>query len=172
MVVRALEFGPDHVHLFVGNCKKYSVPQIAQYFKGASSRELCERYWEHVRKGIWWLFLEWWLLYESVGRVTSESVEYYINRQQGKHWANIDYDVFRMSHMQKTINDFSIGTPDNLKRSGPKYIRLTKITFRLKYKMLWSRLLILTEELSFILIKKIRMGSWFCYPELYWIERH
>jgi REP element-mobilizing transposase RayT len=33
MVVRALEFGPDHVHLFLGNCKKYSVPQFAQYFK-------------------------------------------------------------------------------------------------------------------------------------------
>ena len=48
MVVRALEFGPDHVHLFIGNCKKYSVPQIAQYFKGGSSRELRERYWEHV----------------------------------------------------------------------------------------------------------------------------
>src|SRR5450756_2755076 len=38
MVVRALEFGPDHVHLFLGNCKKYSVSKIAQYFKGASSR--------------------------------------------------------------------------------------------------------------------------------------
>lgn len=50
MLVRALEFGPDHVHLFVGNCKKYSVPQIAQYFKGVSSRELRKRYWEHVRE--------------------------------------------------------------------------------------------------------------------------
>ena len=28
----ALEFGPDHVHLFIGNCKNYSVPQLAQYF--------------------------------------------------------------------------------------------------------------------------------------------
>ena len=49
MVVRALEFGPDHVHLFLGNCKKYSVPQVAQYFKGASSRDLRKRYWDRVK---------------------------------------------------------------------------------------------------------------------------
>jgi putative transposase len=119
MIVRALEFGPDHVHLFLGNCKKYSVPQIAQYFKGASSRELRERYWEYVRiKEYGDSFWSDGYFYESVGRVTSESVEYYINRQQGKHWANMDYEVYKKSPMQITINDFFIGTPDNLKRSG------------------------------------------------------
>jgi hypothetical protein len=56
--------------------------------------------------------------YESVGRVTSESVEYYINRQQGKHWANMDYEIYQKFSAQKTINDFSIGIPDNHKRSG------------------------------------------------------
>lgn len=119
IIVRALEFGPDHVHLFVGNCKKYSVPQIAQNFKGASSRELRERYWEHVRiKEYGDSFWSDGYFYESVGRVTSESVEYYINRQQGKHWANIDYEVYQKSPLQRTINDFFIGTPDNHKRSG------------------------------------------------------
>lgn len=34
-----------------GIVKKYSVFQIAQYFKGASSREHCQRYWEHIRIG-------------------------------------------------------------------------------------------------------------------------
>ncbi len=85
MIVRALEFD-----LFVGNCKKYSVPQIAQYFKGASSRELREQYWEHVRINEYGdSFWSDSYFYESVGRVTSESVEYYIKstarKTLGKH---------------------------------------------------------------------------------------
>ncbi len=79
MVVRALEFGPDHVHLFLGNCKKYSVPQVAQYFKGASSRELRKKYMDRVKIKLWGdSFWSDGYFYESVGRVTSESVEYYI----------------------------------------------------------------------------------------------
>ena len=30
--------------------------------------------------------------YESIGRVTSETMKFYIERQQGKHWIGIDYD--------------------------------------------------------------------------------
>ncbi len=107
MVVRALEFGPDHVHLFLGNCRKYSVPQIAQYFKGASSRELRKNYWEHVKVKEWGdSFWSDGYFFESVGRVTSESVEYYINRQQGKHWADIDYEIYNRSSSQRTLNEF------------------------------------------------------------------
>ena len=32
----AVEFGPEHVHLFMGGCRKYSVSQLAQYFKGGT----------------------------------------------------------------------------------------------------------------------------------------
>ena len=31
--------------------------------------------------------------YESVGRVTSSTVKFYIDRQQGKHWMHQDADV-------------------------------------------------------------------------------
>jgi REP element-mobilizing transposase RayT len=34
----ACEFGPDHAHVFVGNCKNYAVPTMVQRLKGASSR--------------------------------------------------------------------------------------------------------------------------------------
>jgi len=34
----ALEFGPDHVHIFVANCKNYAPCQIIQFLKGFSSR--------------------------------------------------------------------------------------------------------------------------------------
>jgi len=109
MVVRALEFGPDHVHLFLGNCKKYSVPQVAQYFKGASSRELRNKYWDRVKSILWGdSFWSDGYFYESVGRVTSESVEYYIKRQQGKHWADVDFEVQsnKKNLSQKSLKDF------------------------------------------------------------------
>jgi len=107
MVVRALEFGPDHVHLFLGNCKKYSVSKIAQYFKGASSRELRKKYWDQIKNHLWGdSFWSDGYFYESVGRVTSESVEYYIKRQQGKHWADVDFEVHKKPPSQKSLKDF------------------------------------------------------------------
>ncbi len=110
MVVRALEFGPDHVHLFLGNCKKYSVPQVAQYFKGASSRELRKKYMDRVKIRLWGdSFWSDGYFYESVGRVTSESVEYYIKRQQGKHWADVDFEVHKKPKSQKSLKDFFKG---------------------------------------------------------------
>ena len=39
VVLHAVEFGPDHCHLFVGACKNFSVAELAQRFKGASSRD-------------------------------------------------------------------------------------------------------------------------------------
>jgi len=110
MVVRALEFGPDHVHLFLGNCKKYSVPQVAQYFKGASSRELRKKYMDRVEIKLYGdSFWSDGYFYESVGRVTSESVEYYIKRQQGKHWADADFEVHKKPQSQKSLKDFFKG---------------------------------------------------------------
>jgi putative transposase len=110
MVVRALEFGPDHVHLFLGNCKKYSVPQVAQYFKGASSRELRKKYMDRVKIKLYGdSFWSDGYFYESVGRVTSESVEYYIKRQQGKHWAGADFEVHKKPQSQKSLKDFFKG---------------------------------------------------------------
>lgn len=30
----ACEFGPDHAHVFVGNCKNYAVPEMVQRLEG------------------------------------------------------------------------------------------------------------------------------------------
>jgi REP element-mobilizing transposase RayT len=42
VTVLALEFGPGHVHLFLGGCRRYSVSDLARHFnfRGASSRGL------------------------------------------------------------------------------------------------------------------------------------
>lgn len=103
----AVEFGPDHTHLFIGGCRKYSVSQLAQYFKGASSRELRKNHWDRVRKKEWGKAL--WsagYFYESIGRVTSETIKYYIERQQGKHWAEQDYDAHTQLKGQTKLGDF------------------------------------------------------------------
>ena len=104
----AVEFGPEHVHLFMSNCRRFSVSQLAQYFKGASSRDLRMSHWERVRKKEWGSAL--WsagYFYESIGRVTSETIEYYIERQQGKHWAEMDYDANTQLRLgQSKLGDF------------------------------------------------------------------
>ena len=104
----AVEFGPEHVHLFIGNCRKYSVSQLAQYFKGASSRDLRKNQWDRVRKKEWGkVFWSAGYFYESVGRVTSETIKYYIDRQQGKHWAEMDYDThMHLKSGQTKLGDF------------------------------------------------------------------
>ena len=85
--VLALEFGPDHVHLFLGNCRRYSVSELARYFKGASSRELRKAHWDRIRRKLWGSsFWSDGCFYESVGSVISEAIEYYITRLQRKHW--------------------------------------------------------------------------------------
>ena len=105
----SVEFGPEHVHLFVGGCRRFSVSRLAQFFKGASSRDLRLRHWDRVRKKEWGCaFWSAGYFYESVGRVTSETIEYYIERQQGKHWAELDFDAnTRLRCGQSKLQDFS-----------------------------------------------------------------
>jgi len=94
IVIEAMEYGPDHVHLFTRGCRNYSVAQLAQYFKGYISREIRKREPERVNRHLSGApFWSAGYFYESVGRVTSETVRYYIARQQKKHWAPGEYGV-------------------------------------------------------------------------------
>jgi REP element-mobilizing transposase RayT len=91
IALEAIEFGPDHVHLFVTNCRKHSVSSLAFHFKGSSSYFLRKHAWDEIRHMLWGSsFWSDGYFYESVGRVTSDSIKYYIERQQGKHWKGID----------------------------------------------------------------------------------
>ena len=87
IVIYCVNFGPDHCHLFVGNCRKYSVDKLAHDFKGYSSYLIRKHLLSIVSQYVWGerLWSEGYF-YESTGRVTSESVKFYIERQQGKHW--------------------------------------------------------------------------------------
>lgn len=85
--VAASEFGRDHWHLFVVGAKNYAAPELARRFKGATSRAIRRECLERVRK---WLSCDhFWshgYFAETIGRVTSETVQHYIERQQKKHW--------------------------------------------------------------------------------------
>ena len=111
--LETVEFGPDHVHLFVTNCRKYSVAELAFHFKGSSSRYIRQKAWKYVKRKLWGRsFWSDGYFFESVGRVTSDSIKFYIERQQGKHWTGIDYDYphersVRDTAKQTTIEQFA-----------------------------------------------------------------
>lgn len=82
-----LGFGPDHVHLFVTNWKNYSIAELAQYFKGATSRMLRKKYWPRISLKLWGHAL--WTggyFYRTVGAVTAPSMHKYVTESQQKHW--------------------------------------------------------------------------------------
>ena len=87
VILYCVNFGPDHCHLFVGNCRKYSVEKLVHDFKGYSSYVVRKNLWPVVSEYVWGeRFWSEGYFYESAGRVTSSSVKFYIERQQGKHW--------------------------------------------------------------------------------------
>lgn len=46
----AAEGGPDHIHLFIRNWKNYSIPQLANRFKGRTSYEMRKRFPDRLWK--------------------------------------------------------------------------------------------------------------------------
>ena len=83
----AIEFGPDHVHLFVANCKNYAPCKIIQFLKGFSSRMMRKNHFELFRMFLWGdKFWSAGYFCRSIGETTSEAVEHYIRESQVKHW--------------------------------------------------------------------------------------
>ena len=83
----AMEFGPDHLHIFVANCKNYAPCKIVQYIKGFSSFMLRKNHWELFKHKLWGdKFWSEGYFCRSIGSTTSEAVEFYIKESQQKHW--------------------------------------------------------------------------------------
>jgi putative transposase len=81
-------FGPDHCHLFVSSWKNCSIAQLAQHFKGKSSKIIREKY--PVRLHVQGLYGDqFWsdgYFHRTVGAVTTEAMKRYITESQQKHW--------------------------------------------------------------------------------------
>jgi putative transposase len=83
----AVEFGPDHMHLFVSDCKNWSDSELANRFKGRLAYEIRRRFPELVGKYLWGdHFWSAGYFHETVGSVTADARRYYIERCQKKHW--------------------------------------------------------------------------------------
>ena len=83
----AMEFGQDHVHIFVANCKNYAPCKLIQYLKGFSSRMMRKNHWNLFR---FYLYgSKFWsagYFCRSIGETTTEAVRHYIEESQSKHW--------------------------------------------------------------------------------------
>ena len=83
----ALEFGPDHVHIFVADCKNYAPCQILQFLKGFSSRMMRKNHFELFKMYLWGnKFWSEGYFCRSIGETTSDAVQHYIEESQEKHW--------------------------------------------------------------------------------------
>jgi len=110
LVIFAIEFGPNHLHVFVGNCRKHDVPKVVHDLKGSSSFILRRDYPSEITPYLWGdKFWSEGYFYESIGNVTSAAVKFYIERQQGKHWTEHDFARLphREDHGQTTLGDFN-----------------------------------------------------------------
>lgn len=85
--IEAMEFGPDHVHLFLSHCRRYSAEELARLLKGYVSRMMRMHHAPFLRAWLWGK--KFWTsgyFYRSVGSVNSETVKFYIDHCQAKHW--------------------------------------------------------------------------------------
>lgn len=82
--IHALEIMPDHVHLFVEFKPCFSVSKVVQLFKGISAHILfskiprLKKTW--YRRGHFWSAGKF---FRSVGNVTAETIQHYIDQSQG-----------------------------------------------------------------------------------------
>ena len=85
--IGAIECGPDHVHLFVTEWRKYSPAELARQLKGYSSY-MMRRGHQAMFKGKLWGRKFWssGYFYRTVGAVNAETVKRYIEEGQEKHW--------------------------------------------------------------------------------------
>jgi putative transposase len=105
--VHAVEFGPDHAHIFVGACKNLAVSVLARLLKGASSRRLRMQCWDRIHGKLWGdSFWSDGYFYRSVGATTNEAIKYYLEHSQRKHWEAVDYHIYLQSK-QKMLSDYT-----------------------------------------------------------------
>lgn len=107
--IEAMDFGPEHFHIFIKDWKNYSIAYLAKMFKGKSSFEIRKRLPEELRN--FNLGNSFWsdgYFYETVGSVTVEARRFYIERCQNKHWHGIDYLTYQVlkNHGQSVLTNF------------------------------------------------------------------
>lgn len=86
--IAAMDMGPEHVHVFLKNWKNHSIAEIAKRLKGFSSRMIRKRYSHLIKYYLWGdKFWSAGYFYRTVGSVTAECIQNYVEQCQSKHWA-------------------------------------------------------------------------------------
>lgn len=87
--VAAINFGPDHVHMFLEGTRKVSVVDAVQRLKGYTSYIMRKRHRELFSHKLWGdKFWSGGYFYQTVGTITADSVKEYIVKSQEKHWTS------------------------------------------------------------------------------------
>jgi len=91
----AIEFGPDHVHMFWTCVKSISLEKLIGQVKGYSGYMIRKLFGplvkEYIRENHLW---SGGYFYRSIGAVTNERVKCYIEKSQDKHFLVIDKQEF------------------------------------------------------------------------------
>jgi len=108
VVVLAADGGKEHMHIFLANWKNYSIPYIVQQIKGYSSRMMRKNHSNMIAGKLWGKkFWSEGYFYRTVGIVTKESTQYYIEKSQKKHWKALDYAYYKYNKEQQSLLSFS-----------------------------------------------------------------
>lgn len=107
IIVAGIGFGPDHCHLFVSGCKNYAAAELARRLKGATSRFIRANCWKELKPYYWGdSFWSDGYFYRSVGAVTFETMKFYVEKSQDKHWQKQSYEEYYLEK-QKTLAEFN-----------------------------------------------------------------
>jgi len=107
IIVAGIGFGPDHVHMFVSNCKNYSVVKLVNQLKGVSSRVLRANLWRELAVYYWGdSFWSDGDFHRSVGAVTYDVMKFYVEKSQDKHWKKQSYEEYALEK-QRTLTEFA-----------------------------------------------------------------
>ena len=107
IAIAHMGFGPDHLHFFAMNCRRYGVDQLVGLIKGFTSRMMRKNHSKLIRHMLWGgKFWTGGYFYRSVGRVTTENMEYYIEHAQRKHWDIVDEEFYVHANGQSSIEQF------------------------------------------------------------------
>lgn len=108
VVLAGYGFGPDHLHLFLSNVRLIGEIKLVQQIKGFSSYMMRKGHWGLFKDKLWGK--KFWSeghFYRSIGAVTKESVKWYVNEGQKKHWQKYTYEEYCLLKNQKLIKDFA-----------------------------------------------------------------
>lgn len=108
VVLIGYDFGPDHLHLFVGNLRFIGEVELVRQVKGYSSYMMRKGHKQLFEDKLWGD--KFWTeghFYRSVGAVTYESMKWYVTEGQKKHWQKCTYEQYCTMKTQKSLTDFA-----------------------------------------------------------------